>query len=62
MEKYCSKCKELKDITHFSQREVSKDGYNSRCKVCILEYKKEYWKSDKVKQKAKDIVIITLNK
>lgn len=56
MNKICSKCKKIKDITYFNLRKVSKDGYNGRCKACILEYKKEYWKSDKVKQRAKEYI------
>ena len=52
MEKSCSSCKELKDITHFSPRKVSKDGYNCRCKVCLTEYNKKYKKGYTEEQKA----------
>ena len=54
MEKCCSSCKELKNITHFSPRKVSKDGYNCRCKICIYEYHKIYRKRNKAKEKAKE--------
>lgn len=54
MEKCCSSCKELKNITHFSPRKVSKDGYNCRCKVCIYKYNKIYKKGNKAKKKAKE--------
>ena len=51
MRKRCSKCKTMKDITCFSLRKESKDGYNGRCKRCILEYTKEYRKGHTEVQK-----------
>jgi hypothetical protein len=33
--KVCSSCSKNLDINMFSQREISKDGFNNRCKLCI---------------------------
>lgn len=53
MQKCCSKCKILKDISLFSLRPRTKDGYNGRCKACILEYNKKYRQEYSEEQKIK---------
>ena len=45
--KQCSKCKAIKDISHFHKDKSKKSGYKSQCKECLdtverREYKKEY--------------------
>jgi len=35
MDKYCSGCKETKDISLFSRNKQKKDGYANWCKLCI---------------------------
>jgi len=42
IEKICSKCGELKEISCFGKAVGNKDGYNYRCKVCIAGYQEWY--------------------
>lgn len=37
MDKLCTRCETLKDLGDFPKRKDSKDGYNTRCKICIAE-------------------------
>lgn len=32
--KICNRCKEQKEVTMFSKKDSSRDGYNSVCKNC----------------------------
>jgi len=38
--KKCSKCGKIKSIDEFYKREGNRDGYNGKCKTCIIEYDK----------------------
>lgn len=49
MLKRCSKCGVEKDITDFYRSIAGKDGYQSRCKKCILEYNRAYKQTSKGK-------------
>jgi hypothetical protein len=51
MTKKCSRCKELKPATNvfFSKHKSNKDGLNTWCKVCMCDYTKQYFKTDKGK-------------
>ena len=41
--KYCSTCKQTRDIEFFSKNRTTKDGYNSHCKSCATIFiKKRY--------------------
>ena len=43
IEKLCSICKQWKGIEEFVKDKSSKvDGYNFRCKSCVVEYKNKY--------------------
>lgn len=43
--KYCSNCKETKQLTDYYNRKTSKDGYRSQCKACEREYNYKYPKT-----------------
>lgn len=36
--KSCNTCKDYKELTNFSKDKTSKDGYNSKCRVCCKIY------------------------
>ncbi len=40
--KYCPKCEEDKQLSEFQKNKSTKDGLQSRCKVCTSETGKEY--------------------
>ena len=42
--KPCSKCKEVKSITHFYRQHTSKDGHHNQCKQCRNVYLVAYRK------------------
>ena len=46
MEKECTKCKEIKDISNF-YKNSKKDGYRSICKQCYNEKTKSYYVENK---------------
>lgn len=50
-EKRCCHCHEIKPISDFNKHSKNKDGYQSWCKSCFSEFKKEY--SEKIKEKHK---------
>ena len=56
--KVCSKCKENKDISNFSKRSDSKDGYRAQCKNCVNTKES----IDRVNRYYKDNRDILLNK
>ena len=79
MKKKCSKCKVEKDLNtdNFCKRKISKDGFDSECKVCkkkrdqarylrkreqILEQKKGYYKRNKDSIISKQIAYYHENK
>lgn len=39
MNKICSKCKVSKSISEFNKRKRSKDGYHTRCRKCVKEWR-----------------------
>ena len=41
-EKLCVKCDQTKDTSLFNKSKETKDGYNSWCKSCHADYKKQY--------------------
>lgn len=41
--KVCSRCGEGKPLGEFSHSLKSKDGYNGWCRVCFIQYKREYY-------------------
>ena len=45
--KVCSGCGDPKDLSDFSKRGTSKDGYQSQCKLCRAEQAKEYYEANK---------------
>ena len=47
----CSKCKIPKDYGEFNKNKTGKYGLNSRCKKCIIEYNKKYYKRNDEKRK-----------
>lgn len=60
MEKKCSKCNVVKDVSEFSRRKDSKDGFRNNCKLCrrnndkanrerINIQQKKYYQSNKEK-------------
>lgn len=47
IEKKCSLCESWKKIEEFVRDKSNKvDGYNWRCKKCVVEYKKRYKKGE----------------
>ena len=42
MEKKCSKCNVVKDVSEFGKRKDSKDGLRNDCKLCVKEVQKGY--------------------
>ena len=56
MDKKCTACNELKQITLFAKRKRYKDGRNSRCKKCIAKYRKRWYdKRREMITKIKDV-------
>ena len=51
MEKKCSKCNVVKDISEFSKRKDAKDGLRGYCRLCEKENKKVYARVNKLKIK-----------
>jgi hypothetical protein len=62
MEKFCTKCKQTKDVSLFYKNSCTKDGKSYWCKVCANGYIKHYYKTtsfrqyvlDKSKQRQKE--------
>jgi hypothetical protein len=49
MDKECPKCKEVKSLDEFWKYAKSKDGYQSYCRSCTKEYKKDHMPKPKKK-------------
>jgi len=49
--KICTKCKKKKFIEEFCVNRAVKDGLNSRCKECVKQYNKQYYKNNPEKFK-----------
>lgn len=47
--KRCNTCKEVKPLSEFHKRLVSRDGFQNICKMCILKYNKKYFQTEKGK-------------
>ena len=41
--KICTKCKTSKELSEYNVRKLSKDGFTSRCKICLSVSDKEYY-------------------
>lgn len=54
MEKRCSKCKQLKDVSEFHRNKVMTDGYANQCITCFRETHKRYRDSEKGKQRQRN--------
>jgi hypothetical protein len=42
--KTCNKCKVEKQVTEFSKHPQNKDGLQTMCKQCVLEYNRSTYK------------------
>ena len=51
-EKQCSRCREVKELTEFSNNKRSKDGKKSACKKCLNKAYAAYRKSPDARKKA----------
>jgi hypothetical protein len=49
--KTCTKCKITKELSEFHKRKTSKDGLQSKCKICIKTYYKDNKESVKISSK-----------
>jgi len=54
MQKQCTKCLELKELSEFNKDKYAKDGFTTRCKRCRRAAFKKYSQSDQGKAKIKD--------
>lgn len=60
VEKRCTSCGEMKDLSNFTNHKYGTGGTVSRCKPCIVEYGKEYDKKyyeknrEKIRQRKKE--------
>jgi len=45
--KKCKRCNKDKDFNSFCKTSKNKDGYNNRCRECIKELGKDYYKNNK---------------
>ena len=57
--KICKKCLVYKSLFDFNKNKNSKDGLQDNCKVCIKEYKKQYYidNKEKILKKSKEYYI-----
>ena len=57
--KICKKCLDNKLLSDFSKNKNTKDGLQDKCKICVKEYKKQYYidNKDKILEKAKEYYI-----
>ena len=46
--KTCSKCKEVKDLSSFTNNKKCTGGKQSQCNDCWKDYKREYYKKIKI--------------
>lgn len=52
--KRCTRCKEEKQVNHFTKRERNKDGLDSWCKQCYSEVNRAYYRNPLVSKRIKD--------
>jgi len=50
MDKLCGKCGKRKDVSLFSKNSKQADGLQTRCKECMAEYSKKYYRRDRAKR------------
>ena len=57
--KICKKCLDNKLLSDFSKNKNTKDGLQDKCKICVKEYKKQYYidNKDKILEKGKEYYI-----
>jgi hypothetical protein len=57
--KICKKCLVDKSLFDFNKNKSSKDGLQDNCKVCVKEYKKQYYidNKEKILEKSKEYYI-----
>lgn len=46
MEKECSKCGVAKDIKEYHKSKITRDGYATKCKICVREIDRERYKKN----------------
>ena len=51
MEKKCSKCEEAKSLSMFYKDKKNRDGHQSHCKQCKIEWLAQYYKTPEGKKK-----------
>lgn len=59
MKKKCKKCLIVKDVNDFHKL---KDGFRPRCKTCMNQQRKEYYKNNKEKCNKQAMAYYELNK
>lgn len=47
--KKCNKCEKVKDVDEFTRRNPNTEQRIYRCKVCVAEYSREYYRKNKEK-------------
>lgn len=47
MQKRCTICKQIKELSEFNKNKCKKDGLNTLCKICSQERSKQYYKENK---------------
>ena len=62
--KQCAKCGYTKDVTEFSKRAITKDGFNIYCKICTRIISSTYRTNniDKIKKSKKTYYINNIDK
>lgn len=60
--KVCSKCGEKKELSEFSERDVSKDGYRNQCKECVSQTRRDRYVRNKDKELEQHRIYTKLNK
>lgn len=43
MEKKCSKCGEVKELSEFHKNKPSADGRHTQCKICVNQQKQRFY-------------------
>ena len=56
--KTCQTCKESKPFTAFSKNKTKPDGLQQKCRTCVNEYNKQYYKQTPEKNEARNLARI----